>query len=73
MNKDDWKRVITRSLSGFVALAMAIVLYFVILRFGQIQGGIQWIKEILTPFVYGGIMAYLLKSPCNYFEHVFEK
>ena len=73
MNKDDWKRVITRSLSGFVALAMAIVLYFVILRFGQIQGGIRWIKEILTPFVYGGIMAYLLKSPCNYFEHVFEK
>lgn len=73
MNKEDWKRTFTRSMSSFIALAMAIVLYFVILRFPQIQGGFYWIKEILTPFVYGGIMAYLLKSPCSYFEKQFTK
>lgn len=60
-------------MSTFVALAMAIAVYFFILRFPQIQGGFHWIKEILTPFVYGGILAYLLKSPCNYFEAIFAK
>lgn len=73
MNREDWKKTFYRSLSGFLSLALAIILYFVILRFRDLQGIFQWIKGILTPFLYGGIMAYLLKSPCNFFERLLKK
>ncbi len=68
MNKEYWKQTVYRSMTWFVALAFAIVLYFIIQRFAGIRGTIGWIREILTPFAYGCVFAYLLKSPCNFFE-----
>lgn len=68
MNKEFWKQTVARSMSGFVVLAFAIILYFVIQRFSEIRGLLGWIGDILMPFVYGCVFAYLLKSPCNFFE-----
>lgn len=68
MKREDWKKILYQSLSGFVSLALAIVLFFVIQRFSELRQIFYWIKNILTPFVYGGVMAYLLKTPCNFLE-----
>lgn len=73
MNKEFWKQTVARSMSGFVVLAFAIILYFIIQRFSEIRGILGWIGNILMPFVYGCVFAYLLKSPCNFFEIHFKR
>ena len=73
MNKDTWKKIVIRSLSGFLSLALAIVLYFCIQRMDALRDGLRWLMGVLTPFVYGGTMAYLLKTPCGFLERQFEK
>lgn len=52
----------------FIALSLAICIYFFIYRFNFVNSGISNIIKILMPFVYGGVIAYLLKRPYNFFE-----
>ncbi len=68
MKKEDWKKIFYQSLTGFVSLALAILLFFAIREFGQIRDSFQWLLGVLKPVIYGGVMAYLLKTPCNFLE-----
>ncbi|MDE7311364.1 MAG: AI-2E family transporter [Eubacterium sp.] len=68
MKKEDWKKIFYQSLTGFVSLALAILLFFAIREFGQIRQSFQWLLGVLKPVIYGGVMAYLLKTPCNFLE-----
>lgn len=68
MKKEDWKRIFYQSLTGFVSLALAILLFFSIQRLEQIHQSVKWMMGVLTPVIYGGVMAYLLKTPCNFLE-----
>lgn len=52
----------------FIGLGLTIIFFFLIFRFDGISGAIKKVMSILTPFVYGGVMAYLLKTPYNWFE-----
>ncbi|MBD5118449.1 MAG: AI-2E family transporter [Clostridiales bacterium] len=72
MNKESLKKLFISSLSGFLSLALAIVLYFCIQRAEGLRQSLQWLRGVLTPFVYGGTMAYLLKTPCAFLEGLFE-
>ena len=73
MNKESLKKIFLGSLTGFLSLALAIVLYFCIQRAEGLRQSLQWLRGVLTPFVYGGTMAYLLKTPCGFLEGQFEK
>ncbi len=73
MNKEGLKKLFLGSLSGFLSLALAILLYFCIQRADGLRQSLQWLKGVLMPFVYGGTMAYLLKTPCGFLERQFEK
>lgn len=68
MNKDGLKKLFIGSLSGFLSLALAILLFFCIQRADGLRQSLQWLKGVLMPFVYGGTMAYLLKTPCSFLE-----
>ena len=68
MNKEFLKKVLFRSLTGFLSLALAILLFFCIQRLDQLRQSFHWLLDVLTPFIYGGVMAYLLKTPCNFLE-----
>lgn len=68
MKKEDVKKLMHRAASGAVSLILAIAFYFVVLRFSELRKTFRWIMRILMPFIYGGVMAYLLKTPCNFFE-----
>ena len=72
MNKEFLKKIFFQSLTGFLSLALAIVLYFAIQRLDELRHGFHWLLDILTPFIYGGTMAYLLKTPCSFLERRFE-
>ena len=68
MNKEFLKKIFYQSLTGFLSLALAILLFFAIQRLDQLAGGLRWLMGVLTPFIYGGTLAYLLKTPCNFLE-----
>ena len=65
MNKEFLKKIFFKSLTGFLSLALAILLFFCIQRMDQLRYALRWLLGVLTPFVYGGAMAYLLKTPCG--------
>ena len=68
MNKEFLKKVFFQSLTWFLSLALAILLLFGLLRLDEIRQNFRWVMDILTPFLYGGTMAYLLKTPCGFLE-----
>lgn len=72
MNKEFLKKIFYQSLTGFLSLALAILLFFCIRSLDQLRQGLRWIMDILMPFIYGGTLAYLLKTPCNYLEGKFQ-
>ena len=72
MNWEEWKKIWKQSLQLFLALALAIAFYFLLLRFYSLKRNIGTVVDILMPFIYGGVMAYLLKTPCNFFDKFWE-
>ena len=68
MNKEFLKKVFYQSLTGFLSLALAILLFFAIQKMDELTAGFHWLMGVLTPFIYGGTLAYLLKTPCNFLE-----
>ena len=63
--KKGWRQQV---LPGFLVLAMAITFFFVLDRFDDLCGKIGSMVSVLLPFIYGGVMAYMLRMPCNFFE-----
>lgn len=72
MNREFLKKIFFQSLTAFLSLALAILLFFAILKLDEIRGSFHWLLDVLTPFIYGGTMAYLLKTPCGFLERQFE-
>lgn len=73
MNKEFLKKIFFQSLTGFLSLALAILLFFCIQRIDQLRQTLGWLMGVLAPFIYGGTMAYLLKTPCGFLEGRIEK
>ena len=71
--KDPAKRqYLWLMLSLFGAISLSIVVFFVVYRFQGIGDIMRRLGEILAPFIYGGIVAYLLRPMCNFFEQTLE-
>lgn len=65
------KRYLYISLSVFVGIGMSLVLFFVLYRLQGIGAALKKLSDILAPFVYGGVVAYLLRPMCNTYESFF--
>lgn len=68
MKKTDWKTIWSNGLSGSISLVIAVLIYFIMMNFGKLYGAFQELTAILSPFIIGGVLAYLLKKPCNFIE-----
>ena len=55
-------------LAGFGAIALSIIFFFLIYRFDGFGDAISTLTGILMPFIYGAVIAYLLKPVCNTIE-----
>lgn len=64
-----WQQI----LPGFATLALAILFFFLLYSFDSLWGSLARMVKILIPFVYGGVMAYMLRMPCNFFEKYLNK
>ena len=67
--KDPNKKVyFYLTLSLFAAISGSVVVFFLMFRFRGIGDVLQKLSHILAPFIYGSVVAYLLRPMCNYFE-----
>lgn len=67
--KDPYKRrYLYLMLAIFGAISLSIVVFFVLYRFRGIGDTLRTLTDILAPFIYGGVVAYLLRPMCNHYE-----
>lgn len=72
--KDPYKRrYFYLMLSIFSAISLSILVFFLLYRFQGVGDVFHELKAILAPFIYGGVVAYLLRPMCNFFEGILVK
>ena len=73
MKKMEKPRYFYITLSIFSAISLSVLFFFVLYRFQDIKSVLARISGILDPFIYGGVLAYLLRPICNWYEDQFVK
>lgn len=74
MMKDPYKRrYFFLMMSIFGAISLSIVVFFALFRFQGIGDAIDTLGKILAPFIYGGVVAYLLRPMCNIYERALQE
>lgn len=66
------KRYVYTTLSVFSAISLSLLFFFLLYRMQGVGEALDKLMAILAPFVYGGVLAYLLRPMCNAFEEFFE-
>ena len=73
MFKDRVKKYVGITIAFAVAIVIAICVFFVIFRFDKVAQVWDSFMSILMPFIYGAIIAYLLRPVCNFIERTIKK
>ena len=60
-------------LAGFGAISLSVVFFFILYRLQGISSALDSVAGILSPFIYGGVIAYLLRPMCNWYEKIFTR
>lgn len=68
LRKQKWYQLDGRSLSNLVVICVGILLYLGLTHLPQVQAAIRSFLTVLSPFIYGFVIAYLLNTPTNFFE-----
>ncbi len=72
--KDPYKRrYFYLMMSIFGAISLSIIVFFALFRMQGIGDALKTLSELLAPFIYGGVVAYLLRPMCNFYQSFFEK
>ena len=59
-------------MAGFGTISLSVLFFFFLSRLQGIGNVISQLSTILAPFIYGGIIAYLLRPMCNSLEAFFQ-
>ena len=59
-------------MAGFGTISLSVLFFFFLYRLQGIGNVISQLSTILAPFIYGGIIAYLLRPMCNSLEAFFQ-
>lgn len=62
-----------KAIANFLVLSGAVVFYFIVKNLSNILDGISVFTGMMTPFIYGFVIAYLLKNPMKYIEKIYGK
>ena len=58
-------------IAGFGAISLSVLIFFFLDRLQGVGEALDKVVSILRPFIYGGIIAYLLRPMCNWFSKTF--
>ena len=61
------------TVAGASSILIVVLLYFLLLRFNSIVSAVTWLWKGVESFFIGGVLAYLLKGPCNFLDEQLEK
>lgn len=61
MEKSFWKKPI-------LLLTYGLLLFFILYRFSEVAGAVGTLLRILSPFLLGGALAFVLNIPMSFFE-----
>ena len=73
MDKSDKRRYLYAMLAGFGSISLSVVLFFILYGMKNISDALKTLSDILSPFIYGGVVAYLLRPLCNHYETFFRE
>ena len=73
MKKPQYKPYIYGMLAGFGAISLSVLFFFALYRIQTLGEVADKVVKILMPFVYGGVIAYLLCPMCNMFSDYFRR
>lgn len=68
MKDGSFRKYLYISLAGAMGIILCIVFFFVMFRFDQVMNHVRSVQNILMPFIYGAVIAYLLTPVCNFIE-----
>ncbi len=71
MDREKFKKGLHVSLIIFAGLALAITYFFFIYSNASIGDSINAVILVLRPFIIGAVIAYIMKSTCNFYEKKF--
>ena len=72
--KDPYKRRYTYLMIAiFGAISLSILVFFLLYRLQGVGDALRKLSQTLAPFIYGGVLAYLLRPMCNFYEAQFQR
>ncbi len=72
--KDPYKRrYFYLMMSVFGAISLSILVFFMLFRFQGLGEAFNLLSRVLAPFIYGGVIAYLLRPVCNIYQRQLEQ
>jgi len=66
--KEKWYRLDSHSISNLLVVCAGILLYLTLTHLPQVKAALDSFLDVLTPFIAGFIIAYLLNTPAAFFE-----
>lgn len=66
--KRKWYQLDSRGLSNLIVVCTGILLYQGLTHFAQVRSAVQGFVDVLSPFIGGFVIAYLLNTPIDFFE-----
>ena len=73
MKNNGNEKYIKLGLTGAAVVAFGLVLFFLLANMKGIGGALAMLTRILTPFLYGAVIAYLVLPLCRKLERAFNK
>ena len=73
MKNPERKPYVLAMAVGFGALSLSVLFFFLLYRMEGVEEVLSSITGILMPFIYGGILAYLLRPMCNAYSGWFQQ
>ena len=71
--KNFFRKSFRYAMPLFIGLTLSIICFFLIFRFNGIKTAFNSVVNILKPFIYGAVIAYLLKTPFNWIKEKLSK
>ena len=73
MRDQENKKYVKLGITATAVIAAGIVCFFILFRFQAVSAALGMVTAILTPFIYGAIIAYILTPICNRIEGLLAK
>lgn len=73
MKDPKMKQYFYLMLSFFGAISLSILVFFLLYRFQGVGDIFHKLSDVLAPFIYGSVVAYLLRPACNFYEDNLKK